>query len=261
MLVRGQQLPGAFPPLERYLEPLREQAGIPGMSAAVVQNGEIIWEAGLRLSGRRSAESRATPDTPYLVADLSQTLAAILVLQCVEQRHMYLDEPVTRYGMSLPEPAATLRHVLTSHLRRPSRRDVPVQPRAVPAADVSGGVVRTTAVPKERRPSHSQSARDEGFRAGHRPEGFARSSRKTCSIQADMDRYQQILERMAVPYKVDNRRRAERSEFTPEGHERGRRAGDDGARSGEARRRARFAADAHRRDPRRRLDARNEPSR
>src|SRR5262245_35605901 len=112
ILVRGQQLPGAFPPLERYLEPLREQAGIPGMSAAVVQNGAIIWESGF---GYQDVGARvgATPDPPYLVADLSQTLASILVLQCIEQRHMYLDDPVTKYGMSLPEPGATLRQVLS----------------------------------------------------------------------------------------------------------------------------------------------------
>jgi hypothetical protein len=32
--------------LERYLEALREQSGIPGMSAAVVQDGRVIWKKG-----------------------------------------------------------------------------------------------------------------------------------------------------------------------------------------------------------------------
>jgi len=104
ILVRGQQLPGAFPPLERYLEPLREQAGIPGMSAAVVQNGVIIWESGF---GYQDVGARigATPDTPYLVADLSQTLASILILQCVEQRRLTLDELLQRLGLPAPDQA------------------------------------------------------------------------------------------------------------------------------------------------------------
>src|SRR3954447_20319087 len=38
---------GFFPNLEIYLESLRVQAGIPGMSAAVVQDGEIVWERGV----------------------------------------------------------------------------------------------------------------------------------------------------------------------------------------------------------------------
>ena len=259
MLVRGQQLPGAFPPLERYLEPLREQAGIPGMSAAVVQDGEIIWEAGFGYQdvGARIA---ATPDTPYLVADLSQTLAAILVLQCVEQRHMYLDEPVTRYGMSLPEPAATLRHVLTHTSTDPPGTTFQYSPERF--------LQLTSAVESCAPQPYRKSVAHRILNRLAMRDSVPGTDLKDRSVvpedlfdQADMDRYQQILERMAVPYRVDNRRRAERSEFTARRHERGGRAGDDGARSGKARRRTRLTADAHRRDPRRRVDARNEPLR
>ena len=36
-------------PFDSYLESLRAQSGIPGMSAALVQDGEIVWERGIRL--------------------------------------------------------------------------------------------------------------------------------------------------------------------------------------------------------------------
>ena len=215
MFVRGQQLPGAFPPLERYLEPLREQAGIPGMSAALVQNGEIIWEAGF---GYQDVGARigATPDTPYLVADLSQTLAAILVLQCVEQRHMYLDEPVTRYGMSLPEPAATLRHVLTHTSADPPGTTFQYSPERF--------LQLTSAVESCAPQPYRKSVAHRILNRLAMRDSVPGTDLKDRSVvpedlfdQADMDRYQQVLERMAVPYKVDNRRRAERSEFTPEG--------------------------------------------
>src|SRR6476619_2250867 len=63
---------GFFPNLEIYLESLRVQAAIPGMSAAVVQDGEIVWERGFGFQNV-AARVRATPDTPYLVGDLSAT--------------------------------------------------------------------------------------------------------------------------------------------------------------------------------------------
>ena len=78
-------------PLESYLESLRTQAGIPGMSAALVQDGEIVWEHGFGFQNQE-ARIRATPDTPYPIADISQTIAAVFVLQCAEQRRLGIDD-------------------------------------------------------------------------------------------------------------------------------------------------------------------------
>src|SRR5512145_2959813 len=86
------------PPFEAYLESLRRQAGIPGLSAGLVQDGELVWERGF---GFQNVEARipATPDTPYPVADLSQLLSSVLLLQCVEQRYLRLDDPARLYGV------------------------------------------------------------------------------------------------------------------------------------------------------------------
>src|SRR4051812_37071166 len=101
---------GALPVLDSYLEALRKQAGIPGMSAAVVRDGVIIWEKGY---GYQNTASRiaATPDTPYLVGDLSGTLAAVMLLECSERRQLYLDDPIRKYGGALPEADAPIRQV------------------------------------------------------------------------------------------------------------------------------------------------------
>lgn len=99
---------GSLPVLDSYLEALRQQAGIPGMSAIVLKDGIPVWEKGYGFHNLASRE-RATPDTPYMVGDMSGTLAAILLLQCVEQRRIALDDPISRYGLSSPEPDATLR--------------------------------------------------------------------------------------------------------------------------------------------------------
>ena len=99
-------------PFESYLESLRTQAGIPGCPRRSCRTDRSSGNAG---SASRIVEARirATPDTPYPVADISQTLAAALVLQCVEERRLSIDDPIRRYGGAVPDPAATLRQVLS----------------------------------------------------------------------------------------------------------------------------------------------------
>lgn len=117
-VLRGQQQPsifttsGTIPILESYLESYRQQNGIPGMSGALVRDGEIAWERGFGFENV-TTRVRTSPDTPYVVGDMTATLAAVLVLQCVEQRRLALDDPIGRYGLSAPEPTATLRGLLS----------------------------------------------------------------------------------------------------------------------------------------------------
>jgi CubicO group peptidase (beta-lactamase class C family) len=112
--VRAQQLlaTNSLAVFDAYLESLRQQAQIPGMSAAIVKDGVIVWERGY---GFQDVANRvaATPDTPYVVADQSEALAAVLVLKCVEQRILDLDTPVTAYGVSTLEPDTTMRQLLS----------------------------------------------------------------------------------------------------------------------------------------------------
>src|SRR6188508_3329568 len=102
--VLGAQQPSVFSPsgttpvLESYLESLRLQTGIPGMSAAIVHEREVAWERGFGFANV-AARIRATPDTPYLLGDATGTFAATLLLQCVEQRRLTLDEPLQRLGL------------------------------------------------------------------------------------------------------------------------------------------------------------------
>jgi CubicO group peptidase (beta-lactamase class C family) len=87
----AQALP--FLLFERYLDPLRIQAGIPGLSAVILQDDRIVWERGF---GSRDLEANlpATPDTPYAIADLTQTITATLLLHCAERGALELDAPI-----------------------------------------------------------------------------------------------------------------------------------------------------------------------
>lgn len=95
----------------RYLDPLRTQLDIPGLSAAIVSAGRIVWENGF---GYADVERRipATADTPYRIASITKTFASTLLLQCVERGTLNLDQPIRNLGATVPDAAATVRHVL-----------------------------------------------------------------------------------------------------------------------------------------------------
>jgi CubicO group peptidase (beta-lactamase class C family) len=95
----------------RYLEPLRIQADIPGLSAAITSNGRIIWEGGL---GFADLEARvaAAPHTPYRIASITKTATSTLLMQCVEDGRLNLDAPIRTYTTTVPDANATVRQVL-----------------------------------------------------------------------------------------------------------------------------------------------------
>ncbi len=213
----GQQPPilspsGTLPVLESYLEALRHQSGIPGMSAVVVRDGAVIWEKGFGFQNV-AARIRATPDTPYLIGDMSGTLAAVLLLQCVEQRRVSPDEPFRRYGLDAPDGDATLRQVL-SH--------TPPEGTGLPFAYNPGRYAQLTPLmewcapqPYRKSVAHrilnrlamkdsvpGTDLRDPGLTL---PEGLF--------APEDLERYRQVLARIAVPYKVDGKGRAERNDL------------------------------------------------
>jgi CubicO group peptidase (beta-lactamase class C family) len=202
-------------PLESYLESLRAQTGIPGMSAALVQDGQIVWERGFGFQNQE-ARIRATPDTPYPVAGLSQTLAAVLVLHCAEERKVQIDEPARRYGVDVPESNATVRQMLShtsigtpgesfhydperfSQLTQVVESCVPQPYRKTVAVNVLERLAMIDSVP-------GRDLMD--------PEAL------TEKLFADtvLERYRRVLDRLAIPYKVDKKNRATRSDIPAEG--------------------------------------------
>ena len=108
----GTQTVSDFSLFERYLDALRRQAKIVGLSAAIVDRSGIVWEKGF---GFADAESRipAAPDTLYHVASLTKTFASTLLMQCVESGALRLDDPMRMYTTAVPDQTATVRHVLS----------------------------------------------------------------------------------------------------------------------------------------------------
>lgn len=201
-------------PFESYLELLRQQTGIPGLSAAIVHEGEIVWERGF---GYQNVESRipATPDTPYLVGDLSQPLAAVLLLQCVEIRRMEIDGSLRRYNVTL-EPDATLRQTL-GHLV-PAENGQTFRYDAGRFAQLSFAM--EWCAPQPYRKSVSHRILERLAMKDSVPGRDLRDPKVVSEDEWDaaiLERYQRVLERLAIPYRVDRRGRATRSEAQVEG--------------------------------------------
>ncbi|MEO5894528.1 MAG: serine hydrolase domain-containing protein [Vicinamibacterales bacterium] len=200
---------GIIPVLDTYLEALQKQAAIPGMSAALVRDGQIVWERGYGYANV-TTRVRATPDTPYLVGNLSETFAATLLLQCVEQKRIDLDTPVRRYGVELPEEAATTRQILSHtaadgpgetflyspdrfvHLSNVMEWCAPQPYRKSLAHRIFNRLAMRDSVP-------GTDLQDPQLVL---PEGLFDPE--------DVERYRQVLDRLAPSYKVDSRGRPER---------------------------------------------------
>ena len=207
---------GTIPVLESYLESLRQQTGIPGMSAALVRDGDVAWEKGFGYENV-TTRVRATPDTPYLVGDLTSTLAAVLVLECVEQRRVALDEPFATYGLSAPEPSVTLRPLLSHNPPGTTRDGFAYSPERF--AHITELMEWCAPQPFRKSIAHrildrlamqdSVPGTDWNDPTLSLPDGLF--------DDADRDRYRAVLDRVAVPYKVQGRSKADRNDLPPAG--------------------------------------------
>jgi CubicO group peptidase (beta-lactamase class C family) len=95
-----------------YLESLRMQAGIPGMAAGIVGATDLAWERGF---GQQDVERgiAARTDTPFQFDGLTQAFTATLVLRCVEEGRLSLEDRVGQFVADSPDAAATIRQLLT----------------------------------------------------------------------------------------------------------------------------------------------------
>jgi CubicO group peptidase (beta-lactamase class C family) len=202
-------------PIESYLESLRLQANIPGMSAALVQDGEVIWERGFGFQNQET-RLRATPDTPFPIADLSQTIAAVLVLQCAEQRRLEIDDPMRRYAPEFPDQTATVRQVLSHSAAAPVGENFHYDPERY--AQLTPVV--ESCIPQPYRKSVAVSVLE---RLAMKDSVPGRDLTGPNALQERLfatevlERYKKVLDRVAVPYRVEKRGRLVRSDVSPEG--------------------------------------------
>ena len=205
---------GSLPVLDSYLEALRQQAGIPGMAAIVLKDGQVAWEKGYGFANTASRE-RVTPDTPFMVGDLSATLAATLLLQCVELRLIGLDEPVSRYGLSAPEPTATLRGLLSHASSEPARGVEPYTYSPERYSNLTALMEWCAPQPYRKSVSHrvlNRLAMRDSVPGTDLVDPNLPLPEDLFATD-ELVRYRAVLQRLAVPYKVTGRNKADRTEL------------------------------------------------
>jgi CubicO group peptidase (beta-lactamase class C family) len=89
-----------FAQFENDLEYLRQQLKIPGFSAAVVKDQELVWARGFGYADLEN-QVEATPDTPYRLASVTKPIAATLLMQLVQEGILGLNDPISDYGVEL----------------------------------------------------------------------------------------------------------------------------------------------------------------
>ena len=101
-----------LPSFAADLDKVRQVLKIPGMSAAVLQDQEVLWASGF---GYADMENKfpATADTPYGLASVTKPIAAVVIMQLVAEGLVDLDKPVSQYGVHLLGDQVTVRHLMT----------------------------------------------------------------------------------------------------------------------------------------------------
>lgn len=193
----------------RYLDALRAEAAIPGMSAVVLQGGSVAWE---RHFGFQDVENAipARWDTPYAIGGLSQIFGSTLLLKkCVDEGVRQLTDPVTDWIPSFPEPGATLLHLLAH-----------IQPNGSYRYDVARFSLLTPVIEACANMTYERLLAEEVFsRLGlaHSVPGTALATPTPADGITfgpnNLQRYSAVLARMATPYRVDTRGRALRTEL------------------------------------------------
>jgi CubicO group peptidase (beta-lactamase class C family) len=99
--------------LEILLENLRQELKIPAYSAAIVKDQKVLWAKGF---GYADVENKipATEHTPYHLASLTKTFASTILMQLVQEGKIKLDDPVSKYGITLESDGVIkVRHLLS----------------------------------------------------------------------------------------------------------------------------------------------------
>ncbi|MCP4428377.1 MAG: beta-lactamase family protein [Chloroflexi bacterium] len=104
--------------LETYLQTLTESGDPPGLSLAVVKEGELVYSGAFGLADGVK-ETAVTPDTVYHWWSMTKMATAVAILQLHEQGELNLDDPASDYlpffDVEYPAPDSppiTIRHLL-----------------------------------------------------------------------------------------------------------------------------------------------------
>jgi CubicO group peptidase (beta-lactamase class C family) len=212
--MRAQAPTYAFDVFGAYVESLRAQAGIPGLAVAVVGEDGILWEHAYGRQDLTRAIATRT-DTPFHVNGLTETLTASILLRCIEDRRLSLDDPIGKFDQESTDAGATIRQVLTHTTNstnpagglvfayRPER----LNPLRFAVRECTDNSHRETMAGLLEQLAMFDSVPGSDV-VELKPPAEGVPSRP------DAERYAAVLQRLATPYLVDSRGRSSQSQYT-----------------------------------------------
>lgn len=192
---------------ERYIEPLRLQSGIPGLSAAVVRDGRIEWEKGF---GHQDVEQAipASPETLYPIGGVTQAMTGVLLGICTDRHQVDVDTPIRQWVPAFPEAGATVRQVLAHSATGRFQYDPALYTQLTPVVDACSGRpyrVNATVEILERLGMYSSVPGLDLAVAG--------SPSRDQFDAARLARFADSLRRLATPYSVDRSGKARKTDY------------------------------------------------
>jgi CubicO group peptidase (beta-lactamase class C family) len=109
--------------LARLVAGEQRKSRLPSVAAAVLRDGEIVWENALGVADVET-ERAATTDTQYRLGSITKTFTAAAIMQLRDAGKLDLEDPLDRHIEGAPH-APTLRRLLshTSGLQRETHDD------------------------------------------------------------------------------------------------------------------------------------------
>ena len=96
---------------EASLDSIRVALRIPGLAGAIAQGGDIVWSRGFGFADVERGRP-ATDTTSFYWASVTKSVAAIVLMQLVEEGRVNLDDPISDYGVNLEaDGVITVRNV------------------------------------------------------------------------------------------------------------------------------------------------------
>ena len=191
-----------------YLEPLRVQAGIPGLAVAVIGTNQVLREYAFGEQDVRRAIATRT-DTPFHLDGVTQVVTASLVLRCVEEGRFTLDDNISQFRPDSPYANASIRELLTHTTASEDGLQFAYRPE------------RLDALMDAVRACTGQSFReavgtllDQLGMADSVPGPDVIYVEPTAEYAPPVERYRHVLQRLATPYAVDEQRRFVESRYT-----------------------------------------------
>ena len=121
---------------------MMSQLGAPGLSVAVVQNGEFVWSAGFGMADLENSVP-ATSQTIYRLGSISKPITATAAMVLWERGKLDLDSPVQKYCPAFPQkPWPITTRQLLGHLGGIRSYNVPERPYSVSQSDPEVGNTR-----------------------------------------------------------------------------------------------------------------------